>query len=110
MLEIEDPFGWHKIDEPTLHKIRERLQNFETMTWGEILLQGRKNHHFIRTSDLCPEARNRLEELKQDDIDRIVSLRLSSLERIYGILEDGILRLLWWDPEHRVCPSIKKHT
>ena len=110
MLEMQDPFGWHKIDDSTLDRIRNRLKDFETMTWNEILVVAKHQNHSIPIHLLCKDAKDRLAELDQDDIERIVSLHLTGQERIYGILEEGILRLLWWDPEHRVCPSIKKHT
>jgi len=102
-----DPFGWHEIERVKLDEIRNKLANFESMTWGEIL--GR-NSHLIPVGDICKGARDRLEALKQDDIDELLSLRLSGKQRIWGILEEQALKLLWWDPEHLVCPSQKKHT
>jgi len=110
VMEMCDPFGWHRVDEKTLNKIREKLANFESMTWREILIVGKNQHHLIKRSSLCKKAQKRLVTLRQDDIDELVSLRLAGIERIYGILENSILRLLWWDPNHAVCPSIKRHT
>lgn len=110
MLEFGPPFGWHEVDSPTLQRIRERLKNFESMTWAEILNEGGKRNHFIPVKDLCKEARDRLQTIKQDDVDEILSLGLTGRERIFGILENSVLRLLWWDPKHSVCPSAKKHT
>jgi len=43
--------------------------------------------------------------MKQYDVDEMLSLRLSGTERVWGILADGICTLVWWDPEHRLCPA-----
>lgn len=110
MLEFCDPYGWHLVDQPTMERIRERLKSFETMTWAEILTEGGKRNHLIKKSDLCRDAKLRLAALKQDDVDEILSLALTAKGRIWGILENSVVRLLWWDPEHRICPSHKKHT
>ncbi len=31
-------------------------------------------------------------------------------QRIWGIKDRNILKVLWWDPDHEVCPSLKKYT
>jgi hypothetical protein len=88
------------------------MQNFETMTWHEILKAsgGRSNgnnNHEIPISDLCSDARKRLEELNLDDTDSIFSLRLAGKQRIFGIKEKRVLKIIWFDPDHSVCPSNK---
>jgi hypothetical protein len=60
--------------------------------------------------ELCKTARDRLEDLRLEDIDELVSLRLGGAERVWGIRDGNVMLLLWWDPEHAVCPSLKKHT
>lgn len=109
-LELQDPYGWHLLNEPTLHRIRERLANLEEMSLHEIFTVGHKQNHSVTIDQVCPEARKRLEELKLSDVDVLYSLRISGRERVWGILIDNILTLLWWDPNHEVCPSEKKHT
>jgi hypothetical protein len=90
----------------TMLRIRARLGDLETMTWDEIL--GRRDHEVDRSS-IIPEAKRRLEELNQDDGD-LVSVHLTGQERIWGIFREGIFRILWWDPKHRICRSEKKGT
>jgi hypothetical protein len=109
-VELVDPFGWHVLQASQLRYIQEKLANFETMTWSQILVQDRQRNHSVAVHKLCKAARDRLTQLQQDDVDELVSLRLSGRERIWGILEEGVLRLLWWDPDHNVCPAVKKHT
>jgi len=107
-IDLGGPFGWSKIDRGHLvDEILPKIQNFETMRWQEIL--GRNNHE-IRISDISRTAQRRLADIKLDDIDQLVSLRLTARERIWGIKSQKTLRVLWWDPEHQVCPSLKKHT
>jgi len=106
-MEMCDPFGWHAIDAITLHDIRGKLRSFESMTWSEII--GAKSHPVARNL-LCKEARDRLDELRLDDLEELFSLRLSGKERVWGVLEHNILIVLWWDPDHAVCPSLKKNT
>lgn len=108
LLEKNGPYGWETIKGVLLwNTILPKLQNFETMTWGEIL--GSQNHE-VQVSSLCSEAQKRLKMLKLDDIEHLVSLRLSGKMRIWGLKKHRVLRILWWDPKHQVCPSIKKHT
>jgi hypothetical protein len=43
--------------------------------------------------------------------DEVTSLHLSGTERVVGVLEPrGVMHILWWDPDHGVCPSQKKNT
>lgn len=110
-IEMADPYGWHVINEfNLLRNIVDKLKNFETMTWDEILLKGKKQHHSVPVQDLCKKAKSRIEELQLDDVDKLVSLRIGSTERIWGILTNGILLLVWWDPDHEICPNYLKHT
>ena len=106
-MEFCDPYGWHQVDAATLLDIREKLRNFETMTLGQIL--GSKSH-MVETSKLSKDARVRLEALNLDDIEALLSLRLTGTQRVWGLLEHNIVILLWWDPEHRVCPSQLRNT
>ena len=84
-----------------------KLKSFEAMTWGEIL---NRNNHLVPVDSLSKAAYDRLCALHLDDLEELLSLRLSGKERIWGILEHNVVTLLWWDPEHLVCPSKLKHT
>ncbi len=88
-------------------EIFQRIRDFETMTWHEIRRTG---SHAIPVSEICPDARRCLEEIGLGDTDELFSLRLTGKQRLWGIRDREILRILWWDPEHHVCPSAKKHT
>ena len=73
-------------------------------------MKNKRNNHSVEIDKLSSTAQTRLTEIQLDDIDELVSLRLSAKERIWGILEQGVLIILWWDPNHQVCPSNLKHT
>jgi hypothetical protein len=109
-MEVKDVFGWHKIDEKGLLFVREKLASFESMTWSEILVKAKKQNHAVAISLICKEARKRLEETCMADVDELTSLHLAGKQRVWGILREGVLSLLWWDPEHIICPSLLKHT
>lgn len=86
-----------------------KLRHFESMTWGDILKE-KQNHHSIAVGSLAKEARQRLAAMRQDDVDEIFRLRLTGKQRVWGIRDRHVLKLLWWDPEHEICPSVLKNT
>jgi hypothetical protein len=106
-MEMVDPFGWHRLDQTTLERVRDRLSSFESMKWSEILVRAKKQNHSIRVTGLSPVAQRRLDHLGLL-LDEVVSLRLSGRERVFGYLENGVLVLPWWDPLHEVCPSLRE--
>lgn len=106
-LELVDPYGWHRLSAEKLLDIRQKLAHFETMSWSELLVQGKKRNHSIKISEITSEARDRLEIIGLA-LDEVVSLRLSGKERVFGYLDNGVLELLWWDPDHQVCPSLRE--
>jgi hypothetical protein len=109
-LETTGPFGWHWLEPTQIEFLRARLASFEALSWKEILVRDKDHNHFIELSRLSKPARDRLQELQLDDIDALLSLRIRSRERVFGTLNQGIFYVLWWDPDHAVCPSPKKHT
>lgn len=109
-LEMVGRWGWHELPAAKLFEIHGKLSNLESMTWQQLLVEGKERYHLVAVSNLASCARKRLEELGQSDLDELLSLRLSARERIWGIQNAAVVNLLWWDPEHEICPSLKKHT
>jgi len=102
------PYGRCAItEEHAWSDILPKLQNFESMTWGQIE-QAEKQNHSVLVKDLCSVATKRLEQLSLDDLDQLFRFRLSGKQRLWGIREANHFKILWWDPEHEVCPSSKK--
>lgn len=110
LLQVIDPFGWHRATAADLHSVRERLRSFESMTWNEILTAAGHQNHLIPVTQLCHEAQARLEAMGQSDLDALLSLRISARERLWGILQGAVLRVLWWDPQHQVYTVEQRHT
>ncbi|MCW2756026.1 MAG: hypothetical protein JWQ32_3437 [Marmoricola sp.] len=100
-------WGWVSLDMQTLGYIRTKLAAFETMTWNE--LQGAK-HKFIPVENLSSDAKKRLAEIKRDDVDGLYELRFSGVERLWGTRIGDVMQIVWWDPQHEVCPSSLRNT
>jgi hypothetical protein len=102
------PFSWAGLahGEP-FREVIDRLHEFERMNWEEIKRTG---SHPIEIWKCEKLARDRLAEIQQDDIDQLMSFRIGAKKRVWCIQDLNIMRVLWWDPEHEVCLSLKKHT
>jgi hypothetical protein len=105
----EGNWGWEKVGREVFWKdIVKKLSLLESMTWANIKA-GRRGKT-IPVSRICREAQRHLSAIRQDDTDKLFELRLSAKERVWGIRDRRVLRVLWWDPKHTVCPSKRKHT
>ena len=62
-------------------------------------------HKFIPSAHLCPAAQRRLLDLRLDEFDELFRFRLGNLERLWGVIHLDVFYPVWWDPEHKVCPS-----
>lgn len=82
ILDQKGTWGWRK------------MRHFESMTWASI--EASKRNSSIPVSNLSPAARIRLHQIKQDDIDVLFHLGLSGKERVWGIRDGRVLRILWW--------------
>ena len=109
-MELASCYGWQNIDGEKLKEIQTKLSNYESRTWLEILVDSKKQNHTVPINELSKLARERLTEMKLDDLDELTSLRLSGTERIWGKVNQGVMELLWWDPNHEVYPTQKKNT
>lgn len=101
------PWSWHNFECSGLVEVLSKLGELEKSSWPQ-LAGGR--HHRVATAQVSREAQKRLEELAQDEVDSLYSLRLSGTQRVWGILHGSCYYLLWWDPDHTVYPAKKKHT
>ncbi|MEH3100246.1 hypothetical protein [Sphingomonas adhaesiva] len=108
-IDLDGPYGWKNLTaEVLLCSIIPKLHDFEKMTWGEI--DGPTGSHFVDVTAITKDARKRLPQIGILDVDQLFSLRITGKSRIWGIRDVAVLRVLWWDPEHLVCPSTLKHT
>lgn len=108
LMDHDGPWGWHQLSaDETIKLIRNELAKRETLSWHNIKASG--SHH-VAKDKLIKEAQERLEELKLDDLDELFSLRITAKCRIWGIKDRYVLKILWYDPQHQVCPSQLKNT
>lgn len=80
-LDNDGPWGFTNADIVTVCDVLRKLASFETMTVAEVFHRGD-------------------EPGKDSQIKR----------RSGGFLVGNIFHVVWWDPEHEVWPSQKKHT
>ena len=86
-----------------------KLQTFETQTWQEILnasggkVEGKgNNNHFISADKLPTEERKVfIGAGYMRNFEKVFSLRLSAKERLIGVVDMNVFRVLWYDAFHR---------
>jgi hypothetical protein len=96
------------MDGDALVQVLEKMKSFESMTWEQI--DGPTGSHGVEVGQLSRTAQQRLIQIRQDDVDQLFSLRITGRRRVWGIMDEHVFRVLWWDPEHQICPSPRKHT
>ena len=106
-IDFEGPWCPKILDQAKLLEVTQKLGQLETQRWPDLVRHG---SHPVETHKLIKEARDRLKALKLDDIGTMYSLRLSGTNRLWGVKIRNVFLAIWWDPDHKVCPSILKHT
>lgn len=110
-LDNDCPWSLANVSPDDQKDLLEHLRQYESRTVGE--LRGGRLSDFKSYPDFadCPNkmAVNRL-ATHYDATDSIARFRLSGTKRLYGFLVDNEFHLLWWDPNHKVWPSRKRHT
>lgn len=107
MMESRGKWSFDRLSFKHLQTILNKLFEFQKLTWAEL-----KNHgcHLVEVCSLCKEAQCKLYNSNSYEPENLYSFRLSSTQRLWGIKDKNIIWLLWWDPNHEVCFSKKKHT
>jgi hypothetical protein len=103
-LDLDGEWGWRKLDVAHLERVLQQLKNFEGMSVGELF--NRSGNKRIPATKICKNARDRLGEIQADDLDELWELRLTGKNRVWG----HVYHVLWWDPDHTVCPSTLRNT
>jgi hypothetical protein len=104
---MDAPFGWHRISRTDLEDVVAHLSSLETMTWNDIVVTARKHNHYCDVAELSKPARDIIDN-DWRGADQVLSIRLNNLKRIWGVVDEGVLYVLWWDPEHQVYRSTFK--
>ena len=106
-MDRDGQWGWDHFHPSQIQEVFQKIFEYQKLSWQDLRNNG---SHFVDREGLCSEAQKRLTQLQKEDLDQLFSLRLTGRKRIWGIKEGNILWLLWWDPNHEVCLSHKKHT
>ena len=110
-IDWEHPFVDFEVTPGHLKYLFDSLCQLEKRDWNEILVVAKKQNHNVELEQLSKKAQDRLRVLfKLLDFDQLLSLRLTAKERLWGVLDRGVVTLLWWDQNHEVCPSALKRT
>lgn len=100
------PFAWPK-GQPDELSIVLKLHDFDSMAWQAIV---GSDHHYLSPDSLSTRAKQRLAEINKDDeIENLFSFHLAGKPRIIAIKHGSVAKLLWFDPNHQVCPSTKRN-
>ena len=83
--------------------------NYEKNTWRKLLNDNSHANHLVDVQNLSKEAQDRLKKL-EILTDSLIQLRVGGTKRIFGLIEDGVMSILWYDLNHEVYPVEKKHT
>ena len=109
-VQLVDPYGWHELSLAQLGEMQNKLAQIEEKTWNEIFVEDKKRNHPIPVADFdCPRAKRWMRaNLPRED--ELWTLYLSTTERVWGIRRDGAFHIIFWDPNHKIKISHKKHT
>jgi len=109
-----DSGGQWSLAKPFPANLLPRLKALESLEWKEIIRTGRRagdgggaggTTHEIPVRDLIDDAGMRLKALKLDDVDTLLSIAVTGRQRLWALRENSTAVLLWWDPNHAICPS-----
>ena len=107
-MDHDGDFSWAGLSTDDVRLVAQRCKSWETLRAGEFIGQtGTKPIPFVNMS---PVAQKRAAEIELDVFDGLWELRLGGKQRIWGLLDGHVFYIVWWDPDHQVCPSTKKHT
>ncbi|MGH8828324.1 MAG: hypothetical protein ACRDVZ_12180 [Jiangellaceae bacterium] len=109
-VDVGGPWCLTKIEPDHHADLLHRMRAFETMTASEVF-HGRdpvgKHYDMSHCPNQAPTARLAEEYDGRDDVCR---LQINGKRRLYGFLTGNDFSIVWWDPEHEIWPSTKRHT
>jgi hypothetical protein len=108
LLDHDGPYAWAGISSEHTKLIAEACRGWESMRPEEVFAAG--GNKPIPFERLCPTAQARLRQIDLEEYDGLWELRVSAKRRIWGIRKRHVFYIVWWDPEHEVCPSSRRHT
>ncbi len=97
------------------YEFLDKMLSYATMTWSQLRKQthddGKSKHHYLEIDKLSKEARDRLTAMRlEENSDQIFSIALRNKLRVVGLKDNDKFHILWYDPQHDIYPSTKRHT
>ena len=106
--DIDGPFSCGQFTHDDFTQFWDRLRAFENMNVAQF--RAAQSFHGVPTTNISRKAKERLEEIRLDDIDIIWGFRIMGTCRLWCMRHENLLSVLWWDRKHEVYPVDKKHT
>jgi hypothetical protein len=97
----------------TWELVTEFLSTLEGQTWGELSHSGKHTTATGIPVESLPKASQArmMEHVNLRDIpETLWELHMGGLPRVWGRRRQEVFEMMWWDPDHEVCPSKKRRT
>jgi hypothetical protein len=108
--EYDGDWDW-KLDPKEAADLLQLLEDMSQKTWQEVKdlrtgsnRRSRPLHHDQPINSICLAARRRLAQL-QVAVESVFRLRKGNTIRVWGYLVGPVFHILWYDRDHKVCPS-----
>ena len=108
--DLAGPYAWNSISSSDLARLIDVFREVDKKRWSAVMGEGMGEIKSIPRTSLCAAAQRRLETIKRDDESWLHEIRLGNKPRVWGIRDDNVFHVLWWDPEHDVCPAELRNT
>lgn len=111
-LEADCPWSLAHMSDEEHRLLLLKMRDFEKATVGEIISPSYQAFTCYPDFTQCPNQtpQDRLAKYYEREGDALARFRLGGTERLYGFLVGNEFHILWWDPNHEVWPSTRKHT
>lgn len=106
------PWSLASMSEADHRLVLEKLREFERSTLSEILSPAYTSFTCYPDFSACPNSEpiERLGAYYDNGMDCLARFRLDGVKRLYGFLVGHEFHLVWWDANHEIWPSHKRHT
>jgi hypothetical protein len=108
LIDFEGNWGWSKLADGHVTTLHELIKTCEGETLAK--LKHEKRAKQIPITQLCRAAQARLPRIGLEDREKLWELRFGHRKwRAWGLVEGSVFNLVWWDPDHTVCPGVPKN-
>ncbi|MBF9327938.1 MULTISPECIES: hypothetical protein [Mycobacteroides] len=105
------PWTW-RLEPQELQELMQFLADCSCRKWAELEAdrtggkERHKKHHDHPIADICREGRERFYQSVSDEShDKLFRLRYGGKQRLWGIRDRAIFRIVWADVHHKVYPT-----